>query len=184
VTASGAAAPSPRTDAEPFAFTRDEFLDGAFAAWWLSASAVGVIIMAAMPMHIGFAGMLAALMATLCVALLGFPAMMLFAPVVWLVGRSMRKVQRMSVHLAVQTAAGLVIGVLSTIAVLSLFGAVPFLLGGVPLFAAGPAIGLPLAWFRAYRRAWRSDAGLLPPSPPDPDAVVEDAIDERSRSAD
>jgi hypothetical protein len=183
MTRTSAVEPSPRTASEPFAFTRDEFLGGAFAAWWLSACAVGVIILAAMPMRGGFAGVFAALVMTLCAALLGFPAMMLLAPVVWIIGRSMRTVPRVWVHLGVQAAVGLVLGMLTTIAVLSLFGAFPFFLGWVPLLAAGPAIGLPVAWYRAYRRALRSDAGLLTRRA-DPDAVAEDAIAERSRSAD
>lgn len=175
---------SPRTAAEPFAFTREEFLDGAFAAWWLSACAVGVVILATIPMYAGPAGLLAALMGTLCAALLGFPAMMLFAPVVWIVGRSMRRVKQVWVHLAVQSAAGLVLGALTTTAVMLLFGAFPFFVGCVFLLAAGPAISLPVAWLRTYRRAMRSDAGRPPAPVPDPDAAAEDALAERAGSAD
>ncbi len=183
MTASDTAVP-PRTATEPFAFTRDEFWDAAGRAWWMSVLGIAVVTWVAMWPAAGMGLVIATMGGIVLIAPVGLVGMLLFAPLVMLVARSMRAVRVRALHLVVQGSLGLLVGT----AVMGILTSVTprYLLGSwwVAACAAVPALVFPWAWWLAERRARLSDAGLLHPRPrADIDAMVEDAIVDRRDGA-
>ena len=175
---------SPRSEAEPFAFTRDEFWHGAFAGWWMTVGVSGVLLLGATwggsP---GLAILIVGMITLAAVAPIAFCVTLLFAPAVYVLARSLRRVARVWVHVAVMSVAGLALGTLTTLVVTLIVGPV-FVPASWIAYAAAPAAGLPLAWLRAARRARLADAGRLPHPKPHPDAVAEDRLADALRAGD
>ena len=122
----GALVPSPRdapTDRAPMEFTSRQFWRGAWAAWvifmallvlWLIVTGLvqadalwgppGSMIMVSLIYGVPIGGLVSAL--TLLVG----------APVSWQIGRRLRHIERMSIHLVAHAAAGAVLGALVALA--------------------------------------------------------------------
>lgn len=157
---SGAGVPgSPRTAAEPMAFTAREFWWGAFSAvrWFSLASLLMCLVMTFFgesPYAIAF--LLYALPVSVLIALV---EMLVWAGPAWALARSLRRVPSEPVHLAAFAVLGMAVGV-STILVLnySITGGFDLSLSLVlSVFAVAAAIVVPLGRFRARRRALRAD---------------------------
>ncbi|RZI96393.1 MAG: hypothetical protein EOO67_00380 [Microbacterium sp.] len=181
------AAASPRSDAEPFAFTRDEFLRGAYAAWWLTVGVIGLLLLgtfgtATFGAGTWFAILIVGMVTLAVVAPIVFCALLLFAPAVYVLAKAMRRVPWPVVHLAAMTVAGFLLGALTTAIVMHIVGPAVFVPGAGLVYASGPAVSLPLAWLTTSRRARLADTGLLPLPKPDPDANAEDGLADRLRS--
>jgi hypothetical protein len=164
------AAASPRTDAEPMAFSRSELLRGAMGAWgWylLSVAALSVIWIPALPIVMVYATPVSLL------------AVLVWSPFASMLGTALRRVRRIAIHVIAFGLFGAVVGI-TTMSVFfsamsgfddaSWSGAVFF----AP-YALTPMFTVPFAWWRAARRALRSDRGEMPAPERDPDAAAEDA---------
>ncbi len=174
---------SPRSGAEPFAFTRDEFLRGSYAAWWMTVAVIALLLLGwTLGTDLGMAFLIVGAITLTVVTPVALCALLLFAPVVYLVARAMRRVPWPAVHLAVMSVTGFLLGALTTVIVMQIVGPSVFVPGAWLLYASGPAASLPLAWLRTWRRARLADTGRLPLSKPDPDANAEDALADRLRS--
>ncbi|MFE6255616.1 hypothetical protein [Agromyces sp. NPDC057865] len=153
--------PSLRTAERPMAFTFGEFMRGAFFAcgWFWLFSLACFPIAAAM----GWYDLATWVTATFYTAVLGgvivVPAAMLAALIVWspiayVLGWSLRRVGSFRAHLTAFAALGLVIGTTSASAVfLVFFTAQPA--GAIP-FAVAAALAVPLGWYRTARFAVRA----------------------------
>lgn len=175
-------APSPRTAEEPLAFTRDELLSGALLTWllflalvaigilgWaltissghdLGTALVGGVIYGAVVVLIG--GAIAAFAIAFCV------------PLVWGLGRMLRRQGRVWIHLLVYTGLGIGAGALAlwcSTALLEGFSAVAV----VPAIAI--LLAVPLGWWWTAHRALQRDRGALSlkPARADLDAAADDA---------
>lgn len=165
---------SVRTPAEPMAFAGSEFIGGLLRVW------LGCLLLIFVPALIltGFALTIA--FPFLVIALVPITlAVLVFAPVAFVLGRSLRRIERRGVHIAAFTALGLVSGFLtvfvfawSTTGNLEAFAYPAFL----PFYAV-PAIIVPLAWALTSRSALKRDATEMtsPAWSQDPDAAAEDA---------
>ncbi|SDQ15709.1 hypothetical protein SAMN04487847_0643 [Microbacterium sp. cf332] len=174
---------SPRTDAEPLAFTRTEFLAGTARAWGATTL---LLVLAWAVLTGGFS----LVVGTVVIVLASLPAVVIGSPGAYALGRLLRRSPRVGAHLFAFTAYGALVGVVTTAIALRAFtgdsgdgwvGSIAFLVN-VPL----SAIGLAGAWFITMRRALRLDAagfGEVAPTP-DADAAAEDALDERYRVID
>jgi hypothetical protein len=154
------------------AFTRDEFLRGAFGAWgWYLVSVVVCALLF---------GFLMVPFALIYAVPVSFIALLAWAPFAYILGQALRRVQRLAVHLI---AFGMFGAVLGAVTMLLFTG---FMTGfqtsswdGLVFyapFALTPAVTVPFAWWRTARRALRFDRGETPISQPDPDAPAEDAV--------
>ena len=154
--------PSPRTVEEPMAFTRDELIGGALRTWSLFVALF--VCFAVVPfvgtswdsiwfvLFIGgYAGVVSAVIAA-------FAAVVL-TPLIWIVGRALRREHRLAVHLVVYILIGGVVAAIAA-AMAELIG------GGYPGLAvlAGviALIAVPLGWWLTARTALRSDRGISP----------------------
>ena len=174
---------SPRTDAEPLAFTRTEFLAGAARAW--GATTLLIIVAWAV-----LTGGFSVIVGTVMIVLASVPAVALGSPGAYALGRLLRRSPRVGAHLFAFATYGALVGAITTaVAIPALIGdseggwlRSTALLVNVPL----SAIGLASAWFITMRRALRLDAGGFDDDPPTPDAdaAAEDTLDERYRIID
>lgn len=168
---------SPRTPAEPMAFTRTEFLRGALSAWlWfllLDLSVYGIIFF---PTGAAVAAMFAVPWSAGAVVIFAFPA--------WLLGRALRRRAHVGVHVAAFAALGAVIGVITTATYL-------FVAAGRPEIAffdspfwlvntAASAVAVALGWRRGARAVLSPGARS---SRRDTDAEAEDVLADRARGA-
>lgn len=175
---------SPRTDLEPFAFTRTEFLAGAGRAWlWTT-----LLLIAAWAV---LSGGLSLVVGSVMILVASIPAVVVGAPGAYALGRRLRRSPRVEKHLVLFVVYGAVVGALTTMLVGPVvtgtsegFSIVPlFALVNVPL----SAISVASAWFVTMRKALRADAagfGDGSVSARDVDAAVEDALEERYRVID
>jgi len=174
---------SPRTDAEPLAFTRTEFLGGTARAWGTTT----------LLLIVGWAvltGGFSLIVGTAAILLVSVPAVVIGSPGAYALGRLLRRLPRVGAHLLAFSAYGALVGVVTTTvtlpAVLGDSGggwiAATAYLVNVPL----SAIGLAGAWFITMRRALRLDAEGFGDvvRTTDPDAATEDALDDRYRIID
>lgn len=175
---------APRTDAEPLAFTRTEFLRGAGRAWlWttLLLIAAWAVVSRGSSVIIG----------TVIILIWSVPALFVGACGAYVLGHALRRTPRIGLHLGAFAGYGALIGTATSMAAVFVlfgssegFGVSPlFSLVNVPL----SAIGVAGAWFVTMRRALRADAAGFGDdgfTTPDVDAAVEDALDERHRVID
>jgi len=172
-------AETPRTDAEPLAFTRSEFLRGARRAWLtVTLLLVGVWIL----VTVGW-GIVAA--PVILVASLG--ALVVGSPGAYLLGRALRTNPHVGRHMALFAVYGGALGAAATATTVAVLGghdpfAVLLYVVNVPV----TALGVAWAWFATARRALRADAPGKQPTAGrrDPDARDEDALDDRYRLID
>lgn len=174
------AVPSPRTGAEPMAFTGLEFARGTASAGGLAIALTSLAWTAVyFPMMV---------LSVFYIVPTAIMATVLAAGPAWLLGRALRRVRRLAVHLVLFAALGGAVGLLTTYAFFvslngsapgsSIVDALPYALNGV----CG-ALAVALARHRVARRARRLDAGLTPHAARhDPDAAAEDAVVERLAS--
>jgi len=168
---------SPRTDAEPMAFTPSEFLRGALAAW-LWAMAIPSVAWLIMFFPAGWIG-------TIIIIPMAFLATAAFALPAWLLGWALRAERRSWVHGSAFSTFGVLVGAAAT-ALYFVWGngdlALPtsaFAYGVNALCGAGAVF---LGWRHAVRRA----LGVSPrrgkaPTAAVIDAATEDELAERLR---
>lgn len=167
--------PSPRTDAEPMAFTPDEFLRGAVAAW-LAFNLLFDLLYAAMAI-VTSDPRWGPLTATLGVLLIyAVPIALVVSGVVtlllcgaaWWLGRLLRRHRRPAVHVIAFAMLGAAIGLLA-VGTFELVTARSLDLGnGLALITiASSAAALPLGWAWTVRRSRRAEAGTAQASRPD-----------------
>ncbi|MFS0714706.1 hypothetical protein ABC195_12540 [Microbacterium sp. 2P01SA-2] len=178
-------ASSPRTTAEPFAFTRSEFWSGAGRAWLWTA----FLLIAVWAISTGGIGIVAALF----ILPASVVALAIGAPGAYVLGRLLRRSPHVPIHLAIFAAYGVLVSVVVTAAyslvtMTPTTGLAAVLESSWLLIVNGPvtAIGLAGAWFVTAKRARRADAGAVSIAgrSEDPDAAAEDAFDERYRVID
>ncbi|WP_323987549.1 hypothetical protein [Microbacterium plantarum] len=171
---------SPRTDAEPLAFTRAEFLAGIARAW--GATTLLLIVAWAV-----LTGGFSLVVGTVMILVVSVPAVVIGSPGAYALGRLLRRSPRVGAHLIAFTAYGALVGFATTAVALPLLigdsgdgwiESIAFLVN-VPL----SALGLAGAWFITMRRALRLDAEVFGDVVPtsNPDAATEDALDENYR---
>jgi hypothetical protein len=143
--------PSPRTAAEPMAFTKLELLRGAVVAW-IAFNAI--VLLQALGWGDRSWAIVGFFMAVLITGLLG-PLLVLPSCIV---GHALRRTRPIVVHVAAQAAVGalmagavLIAGWLAPNSALDLFAPSTY------AFVIAAAIALPLGWVWAYFRARRSD---------------------------
>lgn len=175
------------------AFTRDELLRGGVTVWLLflflllSSEAVHLPILALTSgSAAGPASIFGGLFLLILIGLIGggvsAVAMCLALPLIRLLAHLLRRVTRISLHVAVYSLVGIAIG-WASLALLRgghAFAALTAWDYFVVLPAVAAAIAVPVGWWWTAHRALRRDAGLIPPRLPktDPDARHEDqAID-------
>lgn len=168
---------SPRTAAEPFAFTRTEFWNGALSAWlWflLLASVAWMILLGP------YAGV-----AALYVVPWSMGATLVFATPAHFLGRALRRDVRTPVHLAAFAALGAVVGAATTVLLFAVDPSLQQAMGAtvIAVNLATSTIAVPVGWWRAARRALRSDADPRDSGAVDPDAAAEDALLDADGSA-
>lgn len=146
-----AAVVSPRTEAEPMAFTSWEFIRGAVTAWWLFLPILAVL-------HL-FLGL-----GSLIVVVNALPwslgALIVFSPAAWLLGRMLRRTARVGIHLLAFAAIGAAIGAATTgvaVAVNEYDGIDTAPLSALHITAA--TIAVALGWRSTARRALRTEGG-------------------------
>lgn len=142
--------PTPRSHAEPMAFTGIEFFRGAIAAWlWaLGLTTLGWAVVAA-----GIGGIIALIYATPAVT----AATVLFAVVAWALGRLLRRVRAIAVHLVLFAALGAAVGAVTTAAFGATLSGVTGTVGhlGSVTYAVNIACGalaVPLGWWHVAAR--------------------------------
>lgn len=162
---------SPRTSAEPMAFTVDEFLRGAIVAWlwfiglstivWFIVSPAIALVAAVFSLPWSIGGLLAFLL----------PARVL--------GWSLRRVATVWVHVVAFAVLGVAIGPVMTIVFSSLTSSSGYDSWSMTMIVnlLASACAVPLGWSHAYRRGVRNDQGRTPTrASTDPDAAAEDAL--------
>lgn len=162
--------PSPRTVAQPMAFTRGEFVRGAISAWlW----AIGILIVG-WTVAIPFWGLLSAIYVLPAATI----ALVVFAAPTWFVAHTLRRVASVAVHTVALATIGVVIGIVATTALVATgtAGYIPF--GALAMSnALAAALAMVLGWRRGARAVLRSRT----PEPADPDAAAEDATADRAQ---
>lgn len=192
--------PSPRTAKEPMAFTRDELLRGAFCAWgifmalmlgslttWILAAStarsslsttswqcvVGFLLM------VGIPAVLVGGVSSLLVMALGLP-------VAWSLGRALRRVAALEIHLLVYSALGVVIGAAAVVVLSSspfpgdvTAEPIGWTVAVAVVVALPAAVAVPAGWWLSARSAlrenrWSAKRGR------DADAEFEDAAVSRT----
>jgi len=142
------AAVSPRTDAEPMAFTGREFFRGAVAAWIRAM----ILTTFAWTMCTGGLGII---FATPIVVVAASAATVLFAVLAWALGRALRRVRRIGIHLLLFAVLGALIGGATTagysLSTAGMLGGVTPLLYVVNAICGAAAVAL--GWRRAASHA-------------------------------
>lgn len=184
---------SPRTAEEPMAFTRAELGRGAFLAWCtFMILLLGFFVVVAIAAATGrllsgdpfnvlselYISMAVIAYAGLVGGSVGFVAMLAGTPLAWLIGRALRRVRHIGIHLLSFTAFGALagLGVAGIFSVVNL-GALHLapVLWLLPIMTA---IAVPTGWWLTVRRARREELGLVRPRrrTRDADMVTEDAV--------
>lgn len=182
---------SPRTTAEPMAFSRDELTSGGLCVWvtyvilLLVTLTVTLIVASLISGGDGLSLQSLAYLPLVLItaALVGggisFVAMLIGLPLAWLIGRALRRESSVVVHLIAYAALGAAVGtaallLLSTTAWGTFLAPASFL----GLVIAMPAvIAVPLGWWRNFKRVHRAENER-----PDmlrhinPDAAYEDSL--------
>lgn len=182
MTEAGVPTASPRTAAEPRAFTRTEFLSGAGRAWlWTTLLLVAAWTIVTRG-NVVFA--------VIVILPASAVALVLGAPGAYALGRRLRSSSRTGVHSAAFACYGAVLGSITTVLFVLLVTRDPgavwlalmMLLVNVPV----TALGVAGAWFSTARQSLRADAAPSGESPRlrDSDTVEEDALDDRIRVID
>lgn len=142
---------SPRTDTEPMAFTGWEFFRGAVTAWWVFLPTLAVL-------HIWLGAW--ALIVVLNALTWSFGALVAGAPLAWMLGRMLRRVPRVGIHLLAFAVLGAIVGVATTwVAIATMSGPRTTgvaVLAALHVIAATVAVGI--GWWSTARRALREDA--------------------------
>lgn len=168
-------AASVRTEGEPMAFTGGEFMRGALTAAVAYLAIVLLVFLLSAMSEATQPGM--TLIVLTMVLAYGLPiallAMLVGAGPAYAIGRTLRSVRPVWIHLSVFAAYGaLVAG--ATVGVLALTG-FPFLSAGGPLgvllFVAPGMIAVPTGWWHAYRTAIRIERRGRRRPRHDPDAA-------------
>jgi len=196
-----AASQSPRTRAEPMAFTRDEFRRGAMRAWGLflvlllAAEVVAVMVSDLIQLirtgdsHLSSLGYLPIVLGfTLVIggAISGL-ALLIGVPIAFRIATALRREARMVVHLTGYGLYGFGFGAViggASYAVAFAGSAVSVLAPALfaALIAGGlSAVAVTLAWWTIVREGLRTDRGVLRPAGRrrirvDPDAAAEDSL--------
>jgi len=147
---------SPRTAAEPMAFTPWEFWRGAIHAWgwFLVISTVAFV-----PVFFVWA-----LYAFLTTVPWSIGALVVFSPVAWAMGRLLRRIPRLLPHVLAFTLLGAVVGVVTTVVAFHTPGSglTPENFGSswpiILVVCVSATIAVPLGWWISARRALRADA--------------------------
>lgn len=164
---------SPRTDAEPMAFTQTEFLRGALSAWlwFLALSAILQVFPAGGWLPVVF----------LYTAPWSVLALLVGLPFAHLIGRAMRRVTAVGAHMLVFTVFGLAIGAAATFTALGVGWVSPTMSSDLGIFVvaniacAGGAVCI--GWSRTALPALRADREGPPRrADPGPDEAFEDAL--------
>lgn len=162
---------SPRTEAEPMAFTREEFLRGVFAAggWFLLIDTVLNIYL-----------MVGVLLVVVVAAFWTAIAALAFGPVAHAIGRGLRRTSALRVHLLAFAGLGLVVGVVMTVIALSAFGGGPWNLVWDGWFSymfathvVAATVAVPLGWWHTARKALRPHAPREPHASAGDDLVTD-----------
>lgn len=175
--------PSPRTTAEPMAFTRDELLGGALRTWALFVVLfVGCLLVALVGASwgsgasaIGFVVIVVGYAALICAVIAAFATVVLI-PAIWLLGRALRRERHLAVHLSVYTILGAAVAAAAAASAHLIGRGHPGLTMAV---AAAALVAVPLGWWLTARTALRRDRGVLPRHPRrervDVDMLAEDS---------
>ena len=152
----------PRTAELPMAFTVAEFVRGAVAAW------VAFLVLATAAYAAVIQGYV--VVATAFYVPWSLGAALVGSPAAYLLGRSLRRVRRIAVHIAAFAALGAAVGLAATIVFVAVYGHGN---GGTLYYVVNLAlsvIAVPLGWYWTARRALRHPRPRV-----DPDAMAEDA---------
>lgn len=161
---------SPRTPEVPMAFTAGEFWRGAgLAVIWFVVLTIPASVIAGIGMGLssegsygagGTAGAMASAVGTLLMMapLISAPwaigAFAVFTPVAYALGRGMRRVPELSHHALAFSGLGVLVSVVTTLALSILFP-----LGALAIpYALAAAVAVFLGWWRTARTALRTDA--------------------------
>lgn len=168
---------------EPRAFTRTEFLRGVGRAW-LWTTLLLVLAWAAVTEGAGVFAIVVILPASLVALVIG-------APGAYVLGRRLRSSSRTGVHLVAFAGYGALLASLMTMLVVLIIArdSSAVFLARIMLLVNAPAgaVGVAGAWLFTVREALRSDRAASEPSracAADPDAAVEDALDDGYRVID
>jgi signal transduction histidine kinase len=161
---------SPRTQTEPMAFTRTEFWRGATSAWlWF-------IPLSLAPWTIFFGPY--AVIAAMYVVPWSIGAALVFATPAYLLGRALRRIPRMPVHLLAFASLGAAVGVATTVVLFAVDPSLGQAMGAAILTVntAASTAAVTIGWWRSARRALRSDVVPVETRGADTDAAAEDAL--------
>lgn len=166
-----------RTSALPMAFSAGEFIRGALLAWLVFMLLAPIMFMVAVaiigaPASVGdflFSAVFIALMGAFTILPWAVGALAIGSPLAFLLGRSLRRTGRISVHLLLFTAFGLLLGLVSAAVAVPVIDAADVDTGGywegvlaVLHFVVGAVlastIAVPLGWWITARLALRADA--------------------------
>ncbi|MEZ3161013.1 hypothetical protein AB1K54_10775 [Microbacterium sp. BWT-B31] len=159
--------PTPRTDAEPMAFTKDEFLLGTLASWLafnlvFDTVLTGAAIATFNPLWGPLGASIVALVVyavPIALVVSGIVALLLCSAAWWL-GRLLRRVRSLLVHAVAYATLGTAIGVL-VVGSFQLVVAGSLNLGNwlAQITLVGSAAALPLGWGWSVWRCRRIEAG-------------------------
>lgn len=159
--------PSPRTDAEPMAFTADEFLRGVVAAWlWFNALfaptlTIAVTFTQAPGWGPWWSQAVIVLVYAVPVALVASGVVtLLLCGSAWVLGRRLRRHRSFALHALCYTALGAAIGTLVVVAYTLVVRAPVDLTQPIAAITVGcSAAAVGLGWGSTVRRAIRIEAG-------------------------
>ena len=176
---------SPRTDAEPMAFTADEFLRGTVAAWlWfnvLFAATLAFLALLSLAPEWGAWGpsdvVMLLLFAVPVALIVSGMAALLCSGAAWALGRLLRRHRSLTLHAACYALLGAVVGAL-VVTVYLLAARAPWDLTNwfAVVVQACSAGAVALGWGWTVRRSRRLEARRERPARVDRDAAFEDAL--------
>ena len=176
--------PSPRTDAEPMAFTADEFLRGAVAAWlWFNLlfdpTLAVVSVMSQSPQWGPWwsgAAMMLLYGAPIAFVVSGLVTL-LSCGAAWIVGRMLSRRRSLVLHSACYALLGAAIGTLVVVGYTVAIGASVGEMNPIAVIAIGSsAAAVPLGWGWTVRRSVRIEARRERRPSADVDAEYEDSL--------
>lgn len=162
--------PSPRTASEPMAFTRTEFWQGLTSAWLWSLP----LLLVPWAVFLGYY----AVVAVLYIVPWSVGATLAFGAPAYFLGRVLRRIPRVPVHLTAFAVLGAVVGAATTGVLFVVDPSLRQAMGAMILTVnvAGSALAVTVGWWRTARRALRAEARPALAEPADPDAAAEDAL--------
>ncbi|MBO9626748.1 MAG: hypothetical protein J7484_10275 [Microbacterium sp.] len=181
--------PSPRTAAEPMAFTNDELMRGGLWAWayFLLLLVLGMGVLSGLTAIDSSSAdpgtaVTSFLLFAVVALIIGAPVSLILMPVGVMLakplGHLLRRTRRMSVHVVVYAALGAAVG-FGYIAIFRgdrLWAPLAIWDGIILVPAIAVAVAVPLGWWHTARRALDEDSGLRQQRRRvDADAVIEDA---------